>query len=549
MEFEPDFAASYYLTITLLCIIIALATQHQLLQILRYTRRLRSPRLIDLPTEPREKMAAVVSYDYSRPIRDAGIAPEAKKIHSQLLVIAHKIWNYAIFVFGFGDQSVGEIVIFQAYIALNLIFLYMSLQPGESVNADFTDRTAYLALANAAFIFPLATRNSAFLILLGVPFERVIKYHRWVGRMIFFMIAFHGAYHIQTKYQSTSIYDTLFGDKKYYTGFWASMSLVVIMITSHSVVRRHAFELFYWSHFIFIFFVAFGILHTEWFLPFVGFGTALYIVDRLVRCFLSYRTVKVESIEAIQMGVTRVVFEQKSYYEAGQYVFVNFPNLKSPLSFLKWHPVSLSSAPSILDDGLNYATIHLKCAGGFTKSLYESAYQEMKSSLKLKVDGPYGRTRIDFTEYRSVLLVGGGIGITPMISLLRDLVDRQVAGFSLVTQSIYFVWVIPDHDSYAWFSSEFTEIRNHASALINTKYLLDIKIFLTKAETTPSSIFFKGRPKFNLLLNQIKGCNGSGDIAVGACGPAPMIREIRRAAVSESDAVGLIKVHTETFEL
>ncbi|CAG8706056.1 5333_t:CDS:2 [Ambispora leptoticha] len=550
MDLQPNVAASVYLATTFLCIAIALAIPYQFFQILRYTRRQKNPQLIDLPTVSREKITPETSNDYSMSTAFNVAVPEVKKIRWGLMVIAHKIWNYGIFVFGFGDQSVGEIAIFLAYIVLNLTFVHISFQSGESINTDFADRTAYLALANSAFVFPLATRNSVFLTLLGVPFERVIKYHRWVGRMIFFMIAFHGASHIQDQYKSTnSVYDTLFGDKKYFNGFLAFMSLVVIMLTSHSVVRRFAFEVFYWSHFIFIFFVIFGILHTEWFTSFVLFGIILYIIDRFVRAFLSFRARKVISIDAIQTGVTRVVFESNFFYEAGQYVFVSFPNLGSPLlSFLRWHPVSLSSAPSA-SDGSDQATFHLKCAGGFTKSLYERA-QNLNVSLKLKVDGPYGKTSIDFMEYQTVLLVGGGIGITPIISLLRDLVDRQITGFPLVTQSIYFVWVIPDLDSYAWFSSEFAELRNRASAsLAATKYLLDIKIFLTKSETTPSSIFFKGRPDFEHLLHKIKDFHGSGDIAVGACGPTPMIREIRKAAVNRSDAMGLIKVHTETFEL
>ncbi|CAJ0827488.1 15097_t:CDS:10 [Entrophospora sp. SA101] len=88
-----------------------------------------------------------------------------------------------------------------------------------------------------------------------------------------------------------------------------------------------------------------------------------------------------------------------------------------------------------------------------------------------------------------------------------------------------------------------------AKALPSNKYLLDLKIFLTRSTTTPSSIFFQGRPNFDVILSDVKTYHGSGDIAVGVCGPGPMRTQVRNAAVAQSDETCLFKVHYETFEL
>lgn len=551
MIFEPNFAAGYYLSITFICFIVILAVPYQAAQIYRYFNRRRYPNLVDLPTTTREKSLKSTNELSQVGRMSVAIIPDQTPIHFAPRVWLHKSRNYVISVFGVGDMSIGELFLFALFMGANAFFLYMPFQQGVSITQDFSNRCAYLALANSAFVFPLATRNSIILTLIGVPFERIIRYHRWIGRIIFFQIAFHGSYNIQVQYKVThKVYDALFNDNQYATGFWAFLALAIIMITSHSIVRRYAFEVFYWSHFAFIIFFIFGALHTNWFLPFVGFGGALYVVDRIIRAIKSFKSTKILAIEAIPSGVTRVVFEPHFLYEAGQYVFVNFPNLHKPFSYIQWHPISLSSAPGITDgdDDIHYASLHIKAAGGFTKSLHSASQSSAQPSLRVKVDGPYGKSSIDFTEYRTVLLVAGGVGVTPMISLLRNLVDRQKTRLPIITQSIYFVWVIPDIDSYNWLAGEIEEILNLAASLPKTQYLLDLSVYMTRGVTTPSSIFFQGRPDFSFLMQKIKHSHGSGDVAVGACGPAVMVKGVRNAAVEKSDLNGLFHVHNEVFE-
>lgn len=44
--------------------------------------------------------------------------------------------------------------------------------------------------------------------------------------------------------------------------------------------------------------------------------------------------------------------------------------------------------------------------------------------VRLFVDGPYGAPAQDFRNYDVLLLVGLGIGATPFISILRDLLNN-----------------------------------------------------------------------------------------------------------------------------
>ncbi|CAG8564806.1 9295_t:CDS:2, partial [Gigaspora rosea] len=475
---EPDFNAGYYQALTYVAIVIVISIVYQTKQIQRYLSGSKVPDIPDLPQRKDKYEQNVYAQGMSQ--STTALAPTSK-IHFTPTVYAHKIWNYVFHILGVGDMSIGEIIIFILYVTINIIFLVIPFN-GSGIPSMINIRAAYVALGNAAFVYPMATRNSVFLKLIGVPFERMIRFHRWVGRTIFYLLTFHASYQI-----------TIVGN--------------ISQIFSREVTRY------------------------------------------AIRFINGFKPVGMVSIEALSGGVTRIVFDFKSRYEAGQYMFVNFSNLNPPVSLIAWHPVSFSSAPGIGADDVSHDSIHMKIQGSFTRRLYAQSQEGIYNMpSKMKVDGPYGRPTLDFSSYRTVVLVAGGIGITPMISILKDLVDRQISNKPIVTQSIYFLWTIPDTNSYSWFGNELTETNDKfTKRLPENKYLLDIKIFLTKSTTTPSSLFFQGRPDFLTVMQDLKQYHGSGDIAVGVCGPTSMLKEVRKAAVAESDETCLIKVHRETF--
>jgi len=47
---------------------------------------------------------------------------------------------------------------------------------------------------------------------------------------------------------------------------------------------------------------------------------------------------------------------------------------------------------------------------------------------RLYIDGPYGAPAQDYLKYDVLLLVGLGIGATPFISILKDMLNHIKAG-------------------------------------------------------------------------------------------------------------------------
>ncbi|CAL0319788.1 unnamed protein product [Lupinus luteus] len=109
------------------------------------------------------------------------------------------------------------------------------------------------------------------------------------------------------------------------------------------------------------------------------------------------------------------------------------------------------------------------------------------SSLpKILIDGPYGAPARDYKKYEVVLLVGLGIGATPMISILKDIVNNFKAmedeeeGTTIEKGIIdksprtlqnnkanlsnykirkaYFYWITREQGSFDWFKGVMNEV-------------------------------------------------------------------------------------------
>merc|ERR1711981_587238 len=55
----------------------------------------------------------------------------------------------------------------------------------------------------------------------------------------------------------------------------------------------------------------------------------------------------------------------------------------------------------------------------------EQSREELSRAVPLAVDGPYGAPAEEFFEYKVVMLVGAGIGITPFASITKDIWLRK----------------------------------------------------------------------------------------------------------------------------
>lgn len=143
-------------------------------------------------------------------------------------------------------------------------------------------------------------------------------------------------------------------------------------------------------------------------------GVAAFVYKSLVGNIVIRKfTYKVSSVQVVADGVVQVLMTpiaETMRYKPGQFVFVRFRN-GGPHISTEWHPFSISSAPSEL--GLE---LSIKALGDYTNIL-----SSLQVGATADVEGAYGR--FSYTNYNSKdqVWIGGGIGVTPFLSMIKDL--------------------------------------------------------------------------------------------------------------------------------
>ncbi|KAJ4916167.1 Riboflavin synthase-like superfamily protein [Raphanus sativus] len=190
-------------------------------------------------------------------------------------------------------------------------------------------------------------------------------------------------------------------------------------------------------HGTFLFFSDKWYQKTTW--MYISVPLVVYVAERSLRaCRSQHYSVKILKVSMLPGEVLSLIMSKPPgfKYKSGQYIFLQCPTI----SRFEWHPFSITSAPG--DDQLS---VHIRTLGDWTEELQRvltvgkdlstcvigrskfSAYGNSDPSQrpKLLVDGPYGAPAQDYKKYDVLLLIGLGIGATPFISILKDLLNNS----------------------------------------------------------------------------------------------------------------------------
>ena len=200
------------------------------------------------------------------------------------------------------------------------------------------------------------------------------------------------------------------------------LALLFLGVLSHHQVRRNHFELFYYAHHFFVAVYAVALWHAAscWYLV---IGSLVHAVaDRMVRLHDGGRRWRVVALEPRFDNVVHVELDLRDgafAFEAGQYCFLRVGRI----SDLEWHPFTLSGAPS--DRRIQFDIKAMGAEGTFASKLLRLAEDRVDAkTLDVAIEGPYGCAPT-YAHYDSVLLVAGGIGVTPCHSIFRELHIRH----------------------------------------------------------------------------------------------------------------------------
>ncbi|KAL3818013.1 hypothetical protein ACJIZ3_003918 [Penstemon smallii] len=380
-----------------------------------------------------------------------------------------------------------------------------------------------------------------------LPFDDNINFHQTIAAAIVIGIILHAGNHLACDFprlinESDSNYDLYmtndFGTKRpNYIDFIKGIEgvtgilMLIFMIIAFTLATRWfrrslvqlpkpfdrltGYNAFWYSHHLFVFVYILLIIHgtflylvhdwykkTTW--MYLAVPVLLYAGERILRVFRSgFHTVRLLKVAIYPGNVLTLQMSKppRFSYKSGQYMFVQCP----AVSPFEWHPFSITSAP-----GDDFLSIHIRQLGDWTHELKRvfseacepsvdgksgllRADENTKRSLpKLLIDGPYGAPAQDYKKYDVLLLVGLGIGATPFISILKDLLnniikmeeqadslsdfsrysDHSVGSFDspslnkvspkrkkpLRTTNAYFYWVTREQGSFDWFKGVMNEV-------------------------------------------------------------------------------------------
>ncbi len=200
-------------------------------------------------------------------------------------------------------------------------------------------------------------------------------------------------------------------------------------------------------------------------------------------------------------------------YKPGQFFFVN----------LKWngkeisHHFSFSSSPTEKD--------HIEFTKKLSDSEYSVALKAAKAGDWARIDGPYGQFTFE-GEYPKIALLGGGIGITPFISMCRNATDK-----GLTNRIVLFYGCRTPNDIV--FRREFEELTQKNS---------NLKIEFTVNEATPDWNGTVGTINADMIRKELPDYK---DYLFFACGPPPMVKAMQ--ALVESLGLPKEKLKLEYF--
>lgn len=379
--------------------------------------------------------------------------------------------------FGLLDLTFGELFILQVYIScfwLRVAGFYEdfpSWSKGYRTNEVKTSARFYRSIGEVNFVnlgyilFPIA-RNSVWTALLGISYERAVRFHRWLGRWLVLTMAVHG---IGMWIEFDASGDLAFAatmevnKRTNWSNLAGMLSLVcftLMFVFASPFFRRQHFEVFYFTHVVLApIGIVFAYLHMPSLLGFMAPAIVVYLVDLAIRAHRKYvrGQRQVVALTALPGGVTRLTIRcapsgtvesstvaappASFRHVAGQYAFVTI----GAISGAQAHPFSISSDCHADDADVDarVLTFHIKSmpaplesgadasSGTWTQRLHAMASAKADvASLGVRLDGPYGResTSVPALQYPVCVLVAGGIGVTPVMAVAEAFLRRRSNG-------------------------------------------------------------------------------------------------------------------------
>ncbi len=247
----------------------------------------------------------------------------------------------------------------------------------------------------------------------------------------------------------------------------------------------------------------------------------LLLESRLLRPWrLKHRPWRLVEREPLPGESIRLVLEAEGHrgmhFKPGQYAWLTLGG--SPFS-LQQHPFSMAS-PASQADRLEFFA---KQSGDFTRSL-----SDVETGTRAWLEGPYGVFTMNLGAGRRTVFIAGGIGITPVLSMLRSCAEQGCK------QPMWLIYANDGEDEIT-LGEELDVLSDRLSLTVT--HVLKEPPDGWQGET--------GLVDGDLLARTLP--EDGADIDYFVCGPKPMMDKVEPAL--RQRGVSVRRLHSERFDL
>lgn len=423
------------------------------------------------------------------------------------------------------------------FVYLVLCFLPMMIALSNPVPAfrtfwiEFGVALGFLGFAMFALQFLFSGRIVQIAPSFGM--DNILQFHKYMGIIGFLFVLAHPVTLILANNEFLSYFDPRVNFLRAVALSFASISLALIIVTS--LWRTNlglTYEKWRLVHgFLALALVFIGVVHsiqvghyldTLWKKILLGLvmGGSMYLVihTRFVRPWLSrknpYRVtaVKPERDECYTLKL-QAAGHSRMQFKAGQFAWLTIND--SPFS-LQQHPFSIASGTQ--DRELSFTA---KASGDFTRT-----WKDVEPGSKVFLEGPFGS--FTMVPEKNVFLVMGGIGVTPAMSMLRTMRQKND------TRKATLIYGNSDWENIT-FREELEELRKE----------IDLRLVHVLMEPGPEWEGEKGIVDKELLQKYLP--ENPGDYLFYICGPTPLM-DITEVSLREL-GINWRHIYTERFKI